>query len=247
VITADGIVARHDYLPFGEEIPSSVGGRSLVVGYSAADSTRQKFTQKERDIESGLDYFGARYYSGAQARFTSTDPNPVTKENFVNPQRWNLYIYVNNNPLAAVDPNGGDGQGKGGDKVISVFLVMSNNERNTVTQGGKTSVSGAPNWNATRDEASRAGYDLQLYGSSDVAGKGASPATPEAFEGALKNSQVVVYVDHGVGDTNNVPFIPTFIEVGERGTTVGEQVRWLIKMGTRSFRPRRISLKHQRG
>src|SRR5258705_3262291 len=113
------------------------------MGYSAADSTKQNFTQKERDTESGLDYFGARYYSSAQDRFTSTDPNPVTKENFVNPQRWNLYIYVNNNPLAAVDPNGGDGEGKGGDKVISVFLQLQANQRNTTPEG---TAENGPNW-----------------------------------------------------------------------------------------------------
>ena len=79
-------------------------------------------TSKERDIETGLDYFGARYYASTQGRFTSTDPKPVTKESFLNPQRWNLYVYVNNNPLSAVDPNGADGKGKGGDKVISVFM-----------------------------------------------------------------------------------------------------------------------------
>ena len=67
------VKARYDYLPFGEEIPSSVGSRSSVDGYGGADSTRQKFTQKERDNESGLDYFGARYYSSAQGRFTSAD------------------------------------------------------------------------------------------------------------------------------------------------------------------------------
>ena len=106
VIKPDGTVARHDYLPFGEEIPSSVGGRSSVVGYSAADDTRQKFTQKQRDSESGLDYFGARYYSGAQGRFTSVDPADILKRNLLNPQDFNRYAYVANNPLKFIDPNG---------------------------------------------------------------------------------------------------------------------------------------------
>src|SRR5260370_40041172 len=81
-----------------------------------ADDTRQRFTGKERDSESGLDYFGARYYGGAQGRFTSADPKPVTEENFVNPQRWQMYAYVNNNPLAAYDPNGEEDQGKDASK-----------------------------------------------------------------------------------------------------------------------------------
>ncbi len=55
------VKARYDYLPFGEQIESDRGSRFLVTGYVTSDETRQKFTQKERDIESGLDYFGARY------------------------------------------------------------------------------------------------------------------------------------------------------------------------------------------
>jgi RHS repeat-associated protein len=74
VTKQDGSVkARYDYLPFGEEIGTNIGGRGSVFGYGGTDSTRQKFTQKERDSESGLDYFGARYYSAAQGRFTSPD------------------------------------------------------------------------------------------------------------------------------------------------------------------------------
>jgi hypothetical protein len=62
------VKARYDYLPFGEEIPSNIGSRGGVTGYGGADSTKQKFTQKERDGESGLDYFLARYYSSAQGK-----------------------------------------------------------------------------------------------------------------------------------------------------------------------------------
>ena len=54
-------VKRHDYLPFGEELAANVGGRTTTQGY-IDDNVRQKFTGKERDGETGLDYFGARYY-----------------------------------------------------------------------------------------------------------------------------------------------------------------------------------------
>ncbi|MBD0369932.1 MAG: RHS repeat protein [Pyrinomonadaceae bacterium] len=97
-----GIKARHDYLPFGEEITSSVGGRSTQNGY-VIDSVRQKFTQKERDAESGLDYFEARYYSSAHGRFTSVDPIAGSQ---TDPQSLNLYSYVRNNPLSRIDPTG---------------------------------------------------------------------------------------------------------------------------------------------
>jgi RHS repeat-associated protein len=72
------------------------------MGYGGADGTRQKFTQKERDSESGLDYFGARYYSSAQGRFTSADE--ILVDQWLRyPQSWNLYTYVGNNPLSFVD------------------------------------------------------------------------------------------------------------------------------------------------
>ncbi|MDX2267790.1 MAG: RHS repeat-associated core domain-containing protein [Bryobacter sp.] len=71
-----------------------------------------QFTGKERDAETGLDYFGARYMSSAQGRFTSPDPvnHPSASKNpsafLMNPQRWNGYSYVSNNPLRLVDPDG---------------------------------------------------------------------------------------------------------------------------------------------
>ena len=53
----------------------------------------------------GLDYFGARYFSGAQGRFTSPDPE-IIPENIANPQAWNKYAYTYNNPLRFTDPDG---------------------------------------------------------------------------------------------------------------------------------------------
>jgi RHS repeat-associated protein len=81
-------------------------------------------TQKERDIETALDYFGARYYASAQGRFTSVDPfEPIlgrqgardkddAERQFASylgqPQNWNRYTYCLNNPLSLVDPDGLD-------------------------------------------------------------------------------------------------------------------------------------------
>jgi RHS repeat-associated protein len=64
------------------------------------------FTSKERDVETGLDYFGARYLSAAQGRFTSTDPIISGPHKLTNPQNWNLYSYAVNNPLRFTDPTG---------------------------------------------------------------------------------------------------------------------------------------------
>ena len=101
-------IARHDYLPFGEEIQAGTFGRTADLGYGF-DPTPRRFTGKERDTESGLDYFGARYYSGAQGRFTSAD-EPFADQSPDDPQSWNLYSYVRNQPLSFVDPSGRQGE-----------------------------------------------------------------------------------------------------------------------------------------
>jgi RHS repeat-associated protein len=65
--------------------------------------TGSRSSGKERD-ETGLDYFGARYYSGPHGRFISAD-NGIDQHP-LNPQSWNLYAYARNNPITLVDPNG---------------------------------------------------------------------------------------------------------------------------------------------
>jgi len=98
-------VRRHDYLPFGEELFAGAGGRTTGLGYLSGDGVRQQFTQKERDTETGLDYFGARYYSSVQGRFTGADPM-MSSGLAVEPQSWNRYSFVSNNPLRYVDDEG---------------------------------------------------------------------------------------------------------------------------------------------
>jgi RHS repeat-associated protein len=102
--SAPNIIACHDYVPFGQEIPST-WGRAGASCYNQTLETSIKFTGKERDAETGLDYFGARYFSGAQGRFTSPDPL-MASAHASNPQTWNRYAYALNNPLRFVDPNG---------------------------------------------------------------------------------------------------------------------------------------------
>ncbi|MDX6501147.1 MAG: hypothetical protein QOG23_4407 [Blastocatellia bacterium] len=97
-------VSRHDYLPFGEELYAGVGGRTTGLGYTG-DNVREKFTQKERDIETGLDYFQHRYYESGQGRFTS--PDPFGGSGYVSvPQSWNKYSYCLNRPFVFTDPSG---------------------------------------------------------------------------------------------------------------------------------------------
>jgi RHS repeat-associated protein len=84
-----------DYYPFG--------GEAVVVTNTC--SQNYKFTGKERDSESGLDNFGARYNSSSMGRFMSPD-DPFADQDSRDPQSWNLYSYVRNNPLNDTDPTG---------------------------------------------------------------------------------------------------------------------------------------------
>jgi len=69
------------------------------------DVVGRKFTGQKRDNETGLDYFEARYFSAPLGRFTSPDPL-LNSGRPNNPQTWNRYAYVLNNPLRFIDPTG---------------------------------------------------------------------------------------------------------------------------------------------
>jgi len=81
--------------------------QSLPYGNSEScppSPTEHLFAGKERDAESGLDYFGARYMASSMGRFMSPD-EPVDQHP-ADPQSWNMYSYVRNNPLILTDPTG---------------------------------------------------------------------------------------------------------------------------------------------
>jgi len=106
VSTSSGALENEsDFYPFG--------GENVV----ALNLTNQKFkfTGKERDTETGLDDFGARYYNYNMGRFQSPDwankAEPVPYSRLDNPQTLNLYAYVENNPESAPDLDGHDDGG----------------------------------------------------------------------------------------------------------------------------------------
>jgi RHS repeat-associated protein len=90
------VTARHDYHPFGEEITRANYG---------TDTIRQKFTAYERDNETDLDFGQARYYSSRLGRFYSVDPENAGAS-ADNPQTWNAFAYVGNNPVNITDSTG---------------------------------------------------------------------------------------------------------------------------------------------
>jgi RHS repeat-associated protein len=94
-------------LPFGDALTPIAPPNPPLT---ADDATEHHFTQKERDNESGNDYFFARYYNSAIGRFTTPDwsakTEPVPYAVFTDPQSLNLYAYVRNNPITHVDLDG---------------------------------------------------------------------------------------------------------------------------------------------
>jgi RHS repeat-associated protein len=100
-----------DYAGVIEQTCSSLPfGDGLSCTNSSQFPTEHHFTGKERDSESGNDYFGARYYASSMGRFLSPDwsakAEPVPYAKLDDPQSLNLYAYVGNNPLTHVDLDG---------------------------------------------------------------------------------------------------------------------------------------------
>lgn len=201
------MVSRHDYLPFGEEVGAGVGGRTTGMGFpGASDNVRQRFSGKERDVETGLDYFGARYNSSTQGRFTSPDPVFASAKPGA-PQSWNRYAYVQNNPLAFIDPDGmitvpnNDKSDKETEqqrqqqqqRTVYIFVLFTPQEQQTTivnSRGATVETVPGPNFQSLVDNAP-AGVNVQLS-------QGAN-ATLAAFNAALQDPNVlaVIFIGHG--------------------------------------------------
>ena len=97
-VSSSGVVlSMQDYAAFGQI-------------FTGGTTDPYQFTGKERDTESGNDYFGARYYASSMGRWLSPDwsgtPSAVPYANLFNPQSLNLYAYAGNNPLIRIDKDG---------------------------------------------------------------------------------------------------------------------------------------------
>jgi RHS repeat-associated protein len=94
------VVDCNAFYPFGEQ------DISICI---SSNSTSHKFTGDERDTETNLDHTWFRQYTSAQGRWMTPDPAGLAAVDPTNPQSWNRYAYVFNDPLDFVDPLGLDG------------------------------------------------------------------------------------------------------------------------------------------
>jgi RHS repeat-associated protein len=110
-----------DFEPYGGE-----------HAYTNTCSQNYKFTGKERDNESGLDMFGARYYGSSLGRFMTPDwaakPVNVPSAHFGNPQSLNLYSYVQNNPTTTGDPDGHDTEAEKQAKIAAAAAAQKGSD-----------------------------------------------------------------------------------------------------------------------
>jgi RHS repeat-associated protein len=197
LITDNGgmLVGQHTYFPFGSE--------ASAVAQGLNDTKR--FTGHERDA-SGLDYMHARYYNWAWGRFLSADPGKDW--DMAQPQAWNLFTYVRNNPVGKTDPTGRRTHSKGisANVAFGAYLGVSYNVNTddkgnvsltfSVTTGGGTpggGVQGTEGWSTNNTV-----HDIP--GTNGVVGKGAGDGIEGGVELEIEDGKVeTVTFGAGVG------------------------------------------------
>ena len=103
--SSGGVMARHDYYPFGEAIQAGVGMRTSGQGFGATDRFRSRFAGTEGDAGTGLEHTLWRKMESRSGRWTSVDPYRGSMRRS-NPQTFNRYSYGGNDPVNRVDPTG---------------------------------------------------------------------------------------------------------------------------------------------
>ena len=99
------VTSRSDYTAFGENIGTGMGLRTSQQGFGVSDSLRQRYGLTERDDATGLDHTWFRKNEHQAGRWTSPDPYNGSMS-LGNPQSFNRYSYVENDPANYVDPSG---------------------------------------------------------------------------------------------------------------------------------------------
>jgi RHS repeat-associated protein len=99
------VVSRQDYAAFGEEIYAGVGQRTTAHGFNANANIRHGFNSLEQDEAIGLTHTQWRKYDSSSGRWTTPDPYDGSIS-AANPQSYNRYNYVENDPANMIDTFG---------------------------------------------------------------------------------------------------------------------------------------------
>jgi RHS repeat-associated protein len=91
-------------LLLGAALPSAAA--TLVCPPTSQETAASPVPARGADPAYARSYFGARYYRADVGRFTTVDPELRIKDALIDPQKWNRYAYVRNNPLRYIDPDG---------------------------------------------------------------------------------------------------------------------------------------------
>jgi RHS repeat-associated protein len=142
------VASRRDFRPFGEEVTADGTYRTANLVYTSTDNIRQKFTGYQKDEETGLDFAEARMYENRHGRFTAVDPLLASGKS-ANPQSFNRYVYVLNEPVKLKDPKGLQASAPAEDVVVKIYTIIDKAGRDISTYFNRL-------FNATRDERAQA-------------------------------------------------------------------------------------------
>ncbi|MCB1227012.1 MAG: hypothetical protein KDK99_14440 [Verrucomicrobiales bacterium] len=139
------IISYEEYHPYGTT--------AFQATNSSIRSTakRYRYTGKERDEESGLNYHSARYLACWLGRWTSTDPSDLSGG-------LNLFAYANSNPVGAIDPNGLASQ----DPLADTELVAKPEASSSASSASPPSTVSVASkyWEATKDSVGEFGASV---------------------------------------------------------------------------------------
>ena len=216
VMDGDGtLLERHTYLPFGE------GKMSTAVSTALKTTNTREFTGHERDKETGLDYMLARYYDSSLGRFMAVDPL-ASSAKLMNPQTWNRFTYVVNNPLVLIDPTGETLTVSGSDSALNKFQETADSglfgkETNIDSNGNVTLQDNGVQGPPTPEQAAFEGTLNQSISNTGNVSVSVSESSSETLVGS-----------HALGDIdmNDVQALgsgPGVTAVGALGHEIAEQ------------------------
>jgi RHS repeat-associated protein len=189
LLAANALLAENSHQGFGASTHTvyqgfrvAISSTSLGISGTLYDGrVRCRYTGKERDAESGLDYFDARYYGSSMGRFMSPDPVFASPERVADPQQWNMYAYVRNNPLSRTDPTGLD------------FNLTCSGGNTATCQGGLQGQTVDGKFSAT---------DVDMNNSKD-AGAGYHDQFGNQYTGTFDQNNGVSFTNTATGDTSS--------------------------------------------